>query len=163
MKYVIAGVWIKAIIQINCVSGWLKSVDSWIVYELDYREPVLHVIPFPSQSILGKLPVVPVGDAGTLPYHLRYVFSGVISDRRPGAGDRCWMCGLSIRGHRHCPGISVCNKRGEVTARDAIWSKAPCDYVWSKKNLKKYKKNLKLDNNKKIFSKWTAIMFLKFK
>ncbi len=34
-------------------AGWLQSVGSRIVYELDYRNPVLHAIPV--QSILGKL------------------------------------------------------------------------------------------------------------
>ena len=32
-------------------------------------KPILYVIPI--QSILGKLPVVPVGDTGTIQYHLR--------------------------------------------------------------------------------------------
>jgi hypothetical protein len=39
-------------------SGWLESVGSRIVYKLEYRNPVLYVIPI--QSILGKLPVVTV-------------------------------------------------------------------------------------------------------
>ena len=50
------------------------SVGSQVVYELDYKKPVLYVIPI--QSILGKLPVVPVGDSDTIPYHLRNTFSG---------------------------------------------------------------------------------------
>ena len=51
-------------------------MGSRVLYELDYRKPVLYVIPI--QSILGKLAVVPVGDtlAGTIPYHLRNVFPG---------------------------------------------------------------------------------------
>jgi hypothetical protein len=52
-----------------CCKGWLESVGSRVVYELDYKKPILYVIPI--QSILGKLPVVPVGDIGTIPYHLR--------------------------------------------------------------------------------------------
>ncbi len=31
--------------------GWLESVGSRVVYELDYKKPVLYVIPI--QSILG--------------------------------------------------------------------------------------------------------------
>ena len=62
------------------------SVSSVIVYELDYRKPVLYVIPI--QSILGKLPVVPVGDTGTIPSHL---FPGAPGDRRQGSGDGCRM------------------------------------------------------------------------
>jgi hypothetical protein len=38
------------------VAGWLKSVGTRIVYELDYSKPILYVVPV--QSILGKLPVV---------------------------------------------------------------------------------------------------------
>ena len=60
-----------------------------VVYELDYKKPILYVIPI--QSILGKLPVVPVGDTGTIPYHLRNTFPGAPGDRRPGAGDGCKM------------------------------------------------------------------------
>ncbi len=48
-------------------AGWLKSVGSQIIYELDHKKPVLHVIPI--EHILGKLPVVPVGDTGTIPHH----------------------------------------------------------------------------------------------
>ncbi len=36
--------------------GWLESIGSQMVYELDYKKPILYVIPI--QSILGKLPVV---------------------------------------------------------------------------------------------------------
>jgi hypothetical protein len=70
-------------------TGWLESVGSRVVYELDYKKPVLYVIPI--QSILGKLPVVPVGDTGTIPYHLRNTFPGAPGDRRMGAGDGCKM------------------------------------------------------------------------
>ena len=72
-----------------CFIGWLESVGSRVVYELDYKKPILYVIPV--QSILGKLPVVPVGDTGTIPYHLRNTFPGAPGDRRPGAGDGCKM------------------------------------------------------------------------
>ena len=60
-------------------------MGSRVLYELDYRKPVLYVMPI--QRILGKLAVVPVGDTGTIPYHLRNVFSGAPGNRRPGAGD----------------------------------------------------------------------------
>jgi hypothetical protein len=40
----------------NCfLIGWLKSVGSRVVYELDYKKPVLYAIPI--QCILGKLPL----------------------------------------------------------------------------------------------------------
>ena len=69
--------------------GWLESVGSRVVYELDYKKPVLYVIPI--QSILGKLPLVPVGDTGTVPHRMRNTFPGAPGDRRPGAGDGCRM------------------------------------------------------------------------
>lgn len=72
-----------------CFIGWLESVGSRVIYELDYKKPILYVIPI--QSILGKLPVVPVGDTGTIPHHLRNTFPGAPGDRRPGAGDGCKM------------------------------------------------------------------------
>jgi hypothetical protein len=57
--------------------------------------------------------------------------------REPAIDAGCVVCQLVgigiVQGY-------LCVIKGEVTARDAIWSKAPCDYVWSKKNLKKYKK-----------------------
>jgi hypothetical protein len=57
--------------------------------ELDHRKPILYVIPV--ESILGKLPGVPVGDTGTIPHRLRKDYSGAPGDRRPGSGDGCRM------------------------------------------------------------------------
>ncbi len=67
---------------------WLKSVGSQIVYDFDHRKPVLYAIPI--ETILGKLLVVPVGDTGTIPHHLRNVFSGAPGNRR--------RCSLSTLG-----------------------------------------------------------------
>jgi hypothetical protein len=72
-----------------CRAGWLKSVGSQIVYELDHRKPVLYVIPI--QNILGKHLVVPVGDTGTIPHHLCNGSPGAPGDRRLDAGDGCKM------------------------------------------------------------------------
>jgi hypothetical protein len=69
------------------LEGWLESIGSSVVYELDYKKPILYDIPL--QSILGKLPLVPVGDTGTIPHSMRNAFSGAPGDRRPGAGDGC--------------------------------------------------------------------------
>ena len=68
---------------------WLNAIGSQILYELDHRNPVLYVIPI--QSILGKLPVVPVGDRQTIPHHLRNHFPGAPGDRRPDSGYGCRM------------------------------------------------------------------------
>jgi hypothetical protein len=45
---------IVIIIIICCLTGWLKSIGSQIVYDLDCRRPVLYVIPI--QNILGNSP-----------------------------------------------------------------------------------------------------------
>ena len=90
--HIMAIMHIIAIISIisDCIlAGWLASVGSRVVYELDYKKPILYVIPI--QSILGKLPLVPVGDTGTIPHSMRNAFSGAPGDRRPGAGDGCRM------------------------------------------------------------------------
>jgi hypothetical protein len=60
---------IISIISDCFVVGWLESVESRVVYELDYKKPILYVIPI--QSILGKLPLVPVGETGTIPHSMR--------------------------------------------------------------------------------------------
>ncbi len=65
------------------LAGWLRSIGSQIVYELDHRKPMLYVTP--AEHILGKLPLVPVGDTGTIPHHLRNLRTW-----RPQAG--CWRC-----------------------------------------------------------------------
>jgi hypothetical protein len=58
-------------------AGWLNSIGFQIIYELYHKKPVLYVIPI--EHILGKLPVVPGGDTGTIPHHLRNVFQGAES------------------------------------------------------------------------------------
>ena len=63
----------------------VKSVGSWVLYELDPKKPVLYLISV--ESILGKLPVVPVGDGGSVPNGMRTQFPDVLADRTPGAGD----------------------------------------------------------------------------
>ncbi len=60
---------IIAVIAYGCVVGWLESVGSRVVHELDYKKHILYVVAV--QSILGKLPVVPVGDTGTIPHRMR--------------------------------------------------------------------------------------------
>ena len=86
---IIAIIAITAIISDCFLVGWLESVGSRVVYELDYKKPVFYVIPI--QSILGKLHVIPVGDTGTVPHRMQNTFSGAPGDRRPGAGDGCRM------------------------------------------------------------------------
>ena len=44
----------------------LRKRGSLVLHELDPKVPLVYVIPI--QSILGKLPLVPVGDTGTIPF-----------------------------------------------------------------------------------------------
>jgi hypothetical protein len=71
------------------LAGWLKSIGFQILYELDHRKPVLYVVP--ADYILGKLPLVPVGDTGTIKHHPRNLFQGAPGNSRAGAGDECKM------------------------------------------------------------------------
>ena len=73
-----------------CPLDWLDSVGSRILYELDPKNPILYVLPI--ENILGKLPVVPFGDTGTIPFNFpRNAFPGAYRDRKQGAGDGCRM------------------------------------------------------------------------
>jgi hypothetical protein len=66
------------------------SIGSRIVYELDHKNPILYVIPV--ESVLGKLPVVPEGDTGTIPHRLRGPAQPLLRGAwRPQAGFRRWM------------------------------------------------------------------------
>ena len=62
------------------------------MYERKTDSQVFYVLQV--ESILGKLPVVPVGDAGTIPYSMRQHagFVGAAFDTTDGAGDssRWW-------------------------------------------------------------------------
>ena len=64
---------------------WLASVGSCVVYELDYKKPILYVVPI--QNILGKLSLVPVGG------HL-------YCSAQPGPAQH--LCGRSLRPQTRC-------------------------------------------------------------
>ncbi len=72
---------------------WLLACHSLIVYERLPDDQVFYVLPV--ESMLGKLPIVPVGDTGTIPYcmlqHTEELF-GAVFDASEGAGDwsRWW-------------------------------------------------------------------------
>jgi hypothetical protein len=68
---------------------WLLACSSRIVYERLPDNQVFYVLPV--ESILGKLPVVPVGETGTVPYCMED-FVGAAFDTREGAGggSRWW-------------------------------------------------------------------------
>jgi len=74
-------------------TAWLLDCRSRIVYERKQDSQVFYVIPV--ESILGKLPVVPIGDTGTIPYSMRQHAADFVDaafDTREGAGDgsRWW-------------------------------------------------------------------------
>ena len=66
---------------------WMESVSSRMLFELDPKNPILYVLPI--ENILGKLPVVPVGDTGTIPFRSRVPCDGAYGDRTKGGGDGC--------------------------------------------------------------------------
>jgi len=70
--------------------GWLGNVDSKMIYERKENKLVLYVVPL--SSILGKLPLAPVGDTGTIPFCMRGEgadFEGASCDTVHGRGDGC--------------------------------------------------------------------------
>ncbi len=98
-----------------CYIGWLESVGSRVVFELDYKKPILYVIPI--QSILGKPPVVPVGDTGT-----NFLALPATDDWELAMDARC---GSSTRGLWDGPG--TCNESQGVETLDDAWRKVLCD------------------------------------
>ena len=71
------------------------------MYERKQDSQVFYVLPV--ESILGKLPVVPIGDTGTIPYSMRQHAADFVDaafDTREGAGDgsRWWYNGTSTLG-----------------------------------------------------------------
>ena len=50
------------------MAGWLDTIGPKIVYELRGNKQVLYVVPV--LAILGRLPLVPVSDTGTIPFSL---------------------------------------------------------------------------------------------
>ncbi len=72
------------VILINAFqAGWNLSVPG------SYTSSTTRNIPV--ESILGKLPVIPVSDTGTIPHNISNLFMGAPGDRREGSGDGCRM------------------------------------------------------------------------
>jgi hypothetical protein len=71
-------------------SAWVDSHQSSTIYERREQAQVLYVITV--SSILGRLPVVPVGEKGTIPYDMRREssdFPGASCDKSQNSGDGC--------------------------------------------------------------------------
>ena len=74
-------------------ADWLRSQGTVIEYERRVEKQVYYVLPI--WSILGKLPVVPVGDTGTIPFSQcqhaeEYVDAAFDSREGAGDGSRWW-------------------------------------------------------------------------
>ncbi len=78
---------IKYIITIISVEHNIVFQAGWNLSVPEYYTSYVILI----ESILGKLPVVPVCDTGTIPHRLRNRFEGAPGDRRGGSGDGCRM------------------------------------------------------------------------
>ena len=66
------------------------SLNSKMIYERKPSSQVLYVLPI--THILGKLPLVPVGDTGTFPHRMcgeSAEYPGASCDLEPGKGDGC--------------------------------------------------------------------------
>jgi hypothetical protein len=75
------------------IPAWLDDCQSAIIYERRIGHEVFYVLPI--ESILGKLPVVPVGTTGTIPNSMRQSAADFVDaafDTAVGAGDgsRWW-------------------------------------------------------------------------
>ena len=71
-------------------SEWVNRCQSAIVYERREQSQVLYVIPV--SSILGRLPLVPVGQTGTIPFEMRREsadFPGAACDKTKDGADGC--------------------------------------------------------------------------
>ena len=81
---------IHILIYYMSTSAWLDQCQSAIVYERRETKQVLYVIPV--SSILGRLPLVPVGATGTIPFAMRREsadFPGAFCDKSENSGDGC--------------------------------------------------------------------------
>ena len=72
------------------VTAWVEDCESTIVYERREQSQVLYVIPV--SSILGRLPLVPLGETGTIPFEMLKEladFPGAACDKSHNSGDGC--------------------------------------------------------------------------
>ncbi len=91
-------------------TGWVDACQSTIVYERRESAQILYVVPV--SSILGRLPLVPVGDTGAIPFQMR----GESADF-PGASCEKTQCGRD--GIRRM-WVAECQQLGLVMGDQAI-------------------------------------------
>ncbi len=63
------------------VTAWVNASQSTIVSERSEQSQVLYVIPV--SSILGRLPHVPIGETGTIPFEMRKESADFLGAARP--------------------------------------------------------------------------------
>jgi hypothetical protein len=88
--YIVHILHILVMILFDCCAAWMDVCQSTIVYERCESAQVLYVIPV--SSILGRLPFVPVGNTGTIPYEMRREaadFPGASCDKGKDGKDGC--------------------------------------------------------------------------
>jgi hypothetical protein len=79
---------------------WLLSMSLVVVYERKENKQVYYVLPI--EYFLGKLPVVPVGDTGTIPFSMRHHAEYVVDasfDSRVGAAGGGMSTQMHSAGH----------------------------------------------------------------
>ena len=77
----------------DCFPAWLHDCQSAIIYEQRVGKETFYVLPV--EDILGKLPVVPVGPTGTIPFSMQgheqdFVYAAFDSSDGAGDGSRWW-------------------------------------------------------------------------
>jgi hypothetical protein len=88
--YIVHTLHVLFMILFDCCAARLDACQSTLVYERRESAQVLYVIPV--SSILGRLPLVPVGNTGTIPYEMRREaadFSGASCHKTKVGKDGC--------------------------------------------------------------------------
>ncbi len=81
---------IRVLILLQYCTAWLNACQSTIVYERRESAQILYLIPV--SSVLGRLPLVPVGKTWTIPYKMRREsadFPGAYCDKTKDGKDGC--------------------------------------------------------------------------
>jgi hypothetical protein len=78
---------------------WHLSKGHVSAFQLLLKDSIHSLYVIPIQSILGKLPLVPVDDTSTILHSMHNAFSGAPGDWRPGAGEnrKSWILFFQTR------------------------------------------------------------------
>jgi hypothetical protein len=129
MYYMYFMYYLHYVYKTNCfvLAGWLKSIGYQILYELDHRKPVLYVAPV--DYIMGKLPLVPVGDTERFSTTCTACFKEHLATAgRVLSVDA--VCGLSTHHDGQWRGPVTCNEwEGEFDQYQASYTTLMCCFV----------------------------------